>query len=176
MANETHVIIKKSSGRYGTNQFFKPVDKGSSKPAFCYPRRAEALKEELSHMKNSLKRDMVTPERRMIYEQKMKQLEGRVREIDDSFSHAKEIIEKEKDGWATRRKNLAEKITEMTPTRDEKRKRIVNPHAVLRREKQGEKGEIPLEQIKRDYTIISRAFQAAGDYEEANHSFLQKDK
>jgi hypothetical protein len=178
LANEKfiHVPNKKSSGRYGTSQFFKEIDKGSAKPAFCYPRRTQALKEEHASMKRNLDRDMVSPERRMAYEQKMNQLGKRVGEIDASFEAAKEIIEKSKDGWKTRRDNLAQKIADQTPTRDDERKKKVNPHAILRREKQGERGEEPLEKSKRDYTIISRAFQASGEYEEANHSFLQRDK
>lgn len=176
MANDTHIIVKKSGGRYSTKQFFRPVDKGSSKPAFCYPRRADALKEEHASMKRNLDRDMVSPERRMVYEQKMKQLGDRVREIDESFDGAKKIIEKDKDAWKTRRDNLAAKIRDKIPTRDDVRKKKVNPHAVLRREKQGENGEASLENMKREYTIISRGFQAAGEWEESNHSFLQKDK
>jgi hypothetical protein len=176
LANEGYIISKKKGGRYGTSQFFRPVDKGSSKPAFCYPRRAEALKEEHASMKRNLDRNMVSPERKMVYEQKMKQLGKRVEQIEESFEGAKEIIEKDKDAWETRRNNLAAKISEQMPTRDDEQKRKVNPHAVLRKEKQGERGEQPLEATKREYTIISRAFQAAGDYKEANHSFLQKDR
>ena len=183
MANEGHIIIKKSGeqvapqkGRYGTSQFYKPVDKGSSKPAFCYPRRADALKREYRTMEKNLDMGHITPERKMAYAQKMKQLGNRIGEIDESFNNAKEIIESNKDGWKSRRDNLAEKISELTPTRDDVMKRRVNPHSVLRREKSGEKGSQPLEKMKREYTVISRAFQAAGEHEEANHSFLQKDK
>ena len=157
-------------------QFFRPVDKGSSKPAFCYPRRADALKEEHASMKRNLNRDMVSPERRMIYEQKMNQLGKRVEEIDASFKGASDIIKKDKDGWKSRRDDLAAKIRDKTPTRDDVRKRKVNPHAVLRREKIGENGDPSLEEMKRDYTTISKAFQAYGEWEEANHSFLQKDR
>ena len=106
----------------------------------------------------------------------MKQLKVMVNIIFESFEIAKKAIESNKDGWKTRRDNLAERIAEMTPTRDDELKRRVNPHAVLRREKQGEKDQPPLEKMKREYTVISRAFQAAGEFEEANHSFLQKDK
>ena len=183
MANEGHILIKKSGaevapqkGRYGTSQFYKELDKGSSKPAFCYPRRTQVLKEELHTMEKNLDMGHITPERKMAYAQKMKQLKNRVDEIDESFANAKNIIESNKDGWKSRRDNLAEKISEMTPTRDDVAKRRVNPFAVLRREKQGEKGSKPLEKMKREYTVISRAFQAAGEHEEANHSFLQKDK
>ena len=181
MANEGHIIVKNNdrrtnAGRYSTKQFFGGLDKGSAKPAFCYPRRAEAKREELATMEKNVNKNMISPDRRMIYEQNMKKLADRVAEIDGSFEGAKKIIEKDKDAWATRRANLAAKIAEGTPTRKQERDRSINPHAVLRREKIGEKGEAPLEQMKRDYTIISRAMQASGDYEEANHSFLKKDK
>ena len=182
MANEGHIIVKSGEnvapqkGRYGTSQFYKEIDKGSSKPAFCYPRRAQVLKEEFHTMEKNLDMGHITPERKMAYAQKMKQLGKRIEQIDESFNNAKEIIESNKDGWKSRRDNLAEKISEMTPTRDDVIKRRVNPFAVLRREKQGEKGSKPLEKMKREYTVISRAFQAAGEFEEANHSFLQKDK
>lgn len=176
MANEGHIIVKGKSGRYSTRQFFKDIDKGSSKPAFCYPRRAQALQEDLDSMNKNLKAGMVSPDRKMIYERKRDELANKVSEIRGSFESAKELIAKNKDGWKSRRDNLADEIKEATPTRHDVRNRAVNPHTILRQEKQGLKGEQPLERKKRDFTIISRAFQAAGEYEEANHSFLQKDK
>ena len=63
MPNEGHIIIKKSDsekrsqGRYAMSQFFMPIDKGSAKPAFCYPRRTQGLKEELQTMERTLKRN-----------------------------------------------------------------------------------------------------------------------
>ena len=183
MANEGHIIVKsgsekpkQNSGRWGTRQFFRDVDKGSSKPAFCYPRRTEGLKEELSQMKRNIKEHRVDPERAMGYELKAKKIEERVELINESFENAKAIIDKAPDSWKTRRDTLATEIAERSPTREDKRKRRVNPHGVLRDEKVGSAGKRPLEELKREYTIISRAFQARGDYEESNHSFLEKDK
>jgi hypothetical protein len=180
MANEGHIIVKNSDkrtqGRWGMNQFFNPVDKGSAKPAFCYPRRTEGLREELHTMRNNLDSGKVDPERKMAYELKAKQIEERMVDIDNSFKTAKTIIDKDPDAWKSRRDNLAKEIADRTPSRDDVRKRRVNPHGILRQEKQGDGDKKPLEGLKREYTIISRAFQARGDYEEANHSFLQKDK
>ena len=179
MANEGHIIVKggsKSQGRYNMGQFFRDVDKGSSKPAFCYPRRTDGLKEELSQMDRNIKEGVIDPERKMGYELKANKIRERVNLIDESFKNAKEIISKNPDAWKTRRDNLATEISERTPTRDDKEKRRVNPHGVLREEKVGTGDSRPLEDVKREYTIISRAFQARGDYEESNHSFLQKDK
>jgi len=183
MANEGHIIIKKSesdtpkqSPRWSTKQFFRPVDKGSAKPAFCYPRRAVGLQEELEQMERNLKEGRVDPERKLSYKAKAEKIRARVDLINESFENAKQIIDKAPDAWKTRRENLAKEISERTPSRDDKLKRRVNPHGILRDEKVGGFGKRPLEEVKREYTIISRAFQARGDYEEANHSFLQKDK
>ena len=183
MANEGHILIKssesdkpKNSGRWGTRQFFTPVDKGSAKPAFCYPRRTQGLREEVAQMERNIKDGSVDPEQKMSYELKAKRIKERVGEIEGSFEKAKEIIDKAPDAWKTRMDNLAAEITERTPSRDKKDKRRVNPHSILREEKVGSQGKRPLEEIKREYTIIARAFQARGDHEEANHSYLQKDK
>lgn len=182
MANEGHIIIKKSAGekrsvgRFGMNQFFKPVDKGSAKPAFCYPKRSEVLSEELRLMERNLDEGRIDPERKLSYGLKAKKVRERVNLINESFKAAKEIIDKDPDAWKTRRDNLAAEIRERTPSSEDVRKRRVNPHSILREEKFGNNDQRPLEEIKREFTIISRAFQARGDYEEANHSFLQKDK
>lgn len=182
MANSGHIIVKqsenekKNSGRWGTRQFFTPVDKGSSKPAFCYPRRTQGLKEEVAQMERNIKEGHIDPEQKMAYELKAKRIKERVSEIEGSFEKAKEIIDKAPDSWKTRMDNLAAEIAERSPTREDKRKRRVNPHGVLREEKVGSKGKRPLEEIKREYTVIARAFQARGDYEESNHSYLQKDE
>ena len=182
MDNSGHIIVKKSenekknSGRWGTKQFFSPVDKGSARPAFCYPRRTQGLKEELANMERNLKEGTVDPEQKMAYELKAKKIAQRVEEIEGSFDKAKEIIDKAPDSWKTRRDTLAEEIALRSPTREDKRKRRVNPHAILREEKVGGQGKRPLEEIKREYTIISRAFQARGDYEESNSSFLERDE
>jgi hypothetical protein len=175
MANEGHIIVKKSKHGYGMKQFFRPVDKGSAKPAFCYPRRAEGLREELRTMERNLEQGNVDPERKMAYEQKAEQIRKRVSEIDASFENAKSIIDKDPDKWLKRRDVLAEEIADRMPTKDDVRKRRVNPHRVLREEKEGTRGSQPLEQLKREYTIISKAFQARGDFEDSNSSFLQKD-
>jgi hypothetical protein len=184
MANEGHIIIKggsekprQNSGRWGTKQFFMDnLDKGSSKPAFCYPRRSEGLKEELQQMDRNIKEGRVDPEQQMSYQLKAKKIRERVDLINESFENAKTIIDKAPDSWKTRRDTLAKEIADRTPTRDDKRKRRVNPHAILREEKVGSDGKRPLGDLKKEYTIISRAFQARGDYEEANHSYLEKDK
>lgn len=177
MANAGHIIVKKGEGDYNIRKkFFKPIDGKSSKPVFCYPQRTEILREEVRGMENALKGDYVTAERRMAYELNLKEQKQRLAKIDDSFENAKRVINEDKDGWSKRRDDLAASIAEQTPTRKDYHEKRVNPHKVLRHEKQGAKGGPPLESLKREYTIISRALQAAGEDAESNHSFLQKEK
>ena len=186
MANEGFIFVKKaenehkqpqSTGRWGTRQFFMPVDKGSAKPAFCYPRRAEAMQDEYRSRKKVLDSGAMDKEEgKMAYELKTKQIGERLEDIYGSFEKAREIIDKAPDSWSKRRETLAEEIKERTPTRDDKIKRRVNPHAVLREEKIGTGTNRPLEEVKREYTIISRALQARGEEAETDSSFLQKDK
>lgn len=177
MANAGHIIVKKGEGDFNIRkQFFRPIDGKSSKPAFCYPRRTETLREEVRSMERALKGDYVTAERRMAYEQNLKKRKARLEKIEDSVENAKRVINADKDGWVKRRDKLAHAIAEQTPTRKDYQQRRVNPHAVLRHEKQGAKGSPPLELLKREYTIVSRALQAAGEDAESNHSFLQKEK
>jgi len=115
-------------------------------------------------------------EQKMAYELKNKQMAERLDLINTSFETAREVINKAPESWAKRRETLADEISERTPTRDDMRKRKVNPHANLRNENEGLGDNRPLEEVKREYTIISRALQARGEDANANHSFLQKDK
>lgn len=185
MANEGYIFVKKAesehkrpqtTGRWSTKQFFTPVDKGSAKPAFCYPNRAERLQEEYLSMKRNLDEGNVDPERKLAYKLKTEKIGERLDLINSSFETAREIINKAPDSWIKRRETLAEEIAARTPTRDDVVKRRVNPHSNLKNEKQGTKDKRPLEQVKREYTIISRALQARGEDVDANTSFLQKDK
>ena len=176
MANEGHIIIKRGSGKRDIRRFFSPVDKGSNRPAMCYPRRTQTLREETNTMQKNLDMNMVEPTRKMIYEQKLKEKTDRLKDLDGSKEKAVQIINEDKDGWAKRRNDLGTFIAESTPTREDERLRRVNPHKVLRAEKEGIKGQMPLGQARTEYKIISRALQAAGDFEESNTSFLQKEK
>lgn len=177
MANEGHIFIKRGEGKQNIRkQFFRPIDGKSARPVFCYPRRTENLREEVRGMERSLESGYVTSERKMMYELKLKERKKKLNAIEASFGNAAQVIKEDPDAWIARRDELATAIEDQTPTRKDVELRRVNPHAVLRREKTIEKGSMPLEEIKREYTIISRAFQAAGEEMESNHSFLQKEK
>ena len=176
MANEGHIIIKKGKGGrkgnrnvgnpMGMRQFFMPVDKGSARPAFCYPKKKEYMEEEVRTMERNLESGNVAPERRMEYKMKLGQLSERLDLVKESCENAEKIVAKDPDAWKKRRDELAKEISDGMPTRDDVRKRRVNPHANLRREKQE-----GLEAKKNEYRIISRALG-----EESNVGFLQKDK
>jgi len=186
MANEGFIFVKKAenehkrpqtTGRWSTKQFFTPVDKGGTKPAFCYPKRAEHLQDEYKSRKRTLESGALDgQENKMAFELKTKAIGERLAEINGSFENAREIIDKAPDSWAKRRDTLKKEIEARLPTRDDVKKRRVNPHTNLRNEKQGMNDQRPLEEVKREFTIISRALQARGEDANANASFLQKDK
>ena len=170
--NAGHIIVKgsKTKGEPEQNmksvsRFFMPVDKGSAKPAFCYPKHRQDLKEEVRGMEKALEDGNVSSERKMKYKMDLKEKKTRLDEILESGANAKKIIAEDKDYWVKRRLACEELIAKGTPTRKDVKNRVVNPHAILRREKKE-----GLENIKREYQIISSAMG-----EESNVSFLQKD-
>lgn len=173
MANEGHIIIKRkdrseNQGRHdpmSIRRFFLPVDKGASKPAFCYAKKMEFLKEDADVMEKNLDNGNVAAERRLEYKARLAKVKARVDQVFESKENAKKIIAENPDKWRDRRKELAEKISAGMPSRKDVKDRRVNPHANLRREKQE-----GLEKMKQEYKIISRALG-----EESNVSFLQRD-
>ena len=73
MANEGHIIVKgskKGEPRRGgdpasTSRFFMPIDEGSAKPAFCFPRRIETYEADVRKMERALNEGQVAPDRKM---------------------------------------------------------------------------------------------------------------
>jgi hypothetical protein len=163
MANKGHIIIKGDKTK-DIQRFYTPVDKGSSRPAFCYAKKVENFREDVASMRRAIDQGRVVGERKMQFEQKLAQKTKRLREIEDNCKNAKAIIKEDPDGWAKRREELAEIIKNETPAYSDEKKRKVNPHAILKAEKGG------LGQARKEYVIISRAMD-----EESNTSFLQKD-
>jgi hypothetical protein len=166
MANQGYIIIKDGdkSKRATYRDFYGPLDKGSAKPSFCYPKKKENLKEEISKIKSVLDNGYVSKERVMEMKIKMKEKKERLDKINEQEKEAKKLFEENKDAWMKRREVIGEEIKENTPTKKDVRERRVSPHLVLRKEKTG------LEDKKREYIVISRL---AG--EESNVSFLQKE-
>ena len=159
---------KKSMGRVYPGDyklFYGPHDKGAARPSFCYPQRMDKLEEEVRSMRRSLEMGFVTAERKMAFEAKLKQREERLDSLKANTERVQKIIDKDRDAWHRRRKELAEIIREATPSHKDIEKRRVNPFRELRKEKEGGLGE-----IKKEYIVISRALG-----EESNVSFLQRD-
>jgi hypothetical protein len=168
MANEGHIIVKnkRPDGRkINISRFFRPIDKGSAKPAFCYPHRRASLQDEVNRMEKILEGGHISSDRKMAFEIKLNERKERLDKINASFDGAEKVISEDKDAWAKYRQDLAKEISEGMPSRQDERERRVNPHRVLKNEKRG------LENKKRQYIIISRAMG-----EESNVSFLQKEK
>lgn len=165
MANEGHIFVK-GKGKTNVRNFFMPVDKGSNKPAFCYPKRIDALREEVKTMRKNLENNNLTGDRVVSYRQKVEAREKRLAEIEASRTNADELVKTSGKELEERRAYLAEFISENTYTREDEAKGRVNPFRNLKKEK-----EEGLEAAKKEYIIISRALG-----EESNVSFLQKDK
>jgi len=142
----------------------KGVDKGASKPIFCYPERKKRFEEETTSMRKLLESGNINAEHKMSYELRIKEREKRLESMNSAEENARKVFDEDKDYWVDRRKKLAEEITGTMPSRDDIRKRRVNPHKIIRQEKSG------FEDKKKEYIVISRLMG-----EDSNVSFLQRD-
>jgi hypothetical protein len=167
MANQGYIVIKNGDKDKATNYraFYGPLDKGSSKPSFCYPKRKEALKEDVEKIERVLGQGQVAKEHEMELKVKLREKKTRLEQINQQEADAKKLFASNKDKCMERRNQLAEEIAAIMPSRDNVDKRRVNPHTVLRNEKTG------LEDKKREFIVLSRL---AG--EESNISFLQNER
>lgn len=144
--------------------FWGPHDKGAAKPAFCYPQRIDNLREEVRSMERNLEMGYISPERKMAYEARLKERKDRLESINEHTERVHQNINKDKDWWVRRRKELAEQIKAGQPSLKDIEKRRVNPYRIAKMEKSG------FGEIKKEYIVISRALG-----EESNISFLQRD-
>ncbi len=167
-ANSGYIIIKDKDNRDCKKNykelFFGPLDKGSAKPSFCYPLRKEALKEDIKKMERALESGYVPKDREMESRVNLKTKKDRLDAINSQEAEAKKLFRENKDAFIKRRTELAEEIRAAMPSRTDVRKRIVNPHSVLKKEKSG------LEEKKREFVVLSRLAE-----EESNLTFLQRD-
>ena len=120
-------------------------------------------------MQRVLDQGHITADRRMDFENKLKQHQARLDALRENKDNAAKIINEDPDAWAKRRKELAEEISNSMPSRKDVNKKRVNPFRNLKKEKSG------LEAKKKEYIIISKAMQAAGHDVDSNISFLEKD-
>jgi hypothetical protein len=166
MANQGFIIVKDGDkGRRASfRDFYGSLDKGAARPAFCYPKRKEELVEEIKSMKRAIENGHVAADKVMDLKMDLRKREGRLDKLNEEESAARKLFNENKDKWLERRTKLAEEISEATPTRGDKKKKVVNPHRVLMAEKSG------LQEKKTEYIVISRL---AG--EESNVSFLVRD-
>lgn len=160
-------------------EFFRDHDKGSARPAFCYPSSVRAFKEEASKLEKLFRDRMVHPTREVELSEKLRSMKQRISEIDKQAAEVKKEMKADPDYWDGRRKELAEMIKEYTPSKSTRKKKLVSPREILSREK-GTKGKLPklehggdsmsLEEAKKEYMIISRAMD-----EESNISYIEKE-
>jgi chromosome segregation ATPase len=162
-----YIIVKNGdkSRRSTYREFYGSLDKGAAKPAFCYPKRIETLKEDIAKTERALEFGQIPKDREMETKVELRKKQERLDKIGEEGSAARKLFEENKDNWMKRRESLKEEISESIPSREAVQKRIVNPHTTLQKEKGG------LEDKKKEFIILSRL---AG--EESNVSFLQRDK
>jgi len=167
MANAGHIIIKDGdkSRKATYRDFYGPLDKGSAKPSFCYPKKKELLREEIEKTQKAIDSGYIAKDREMAMKIKLKEKRERLNKISEQEESAKKLFNSNKDAWMARREALKEEIANGMPTLTDVKKRRVSPHAVLRKEKKE-----GLEDKKREFMVISKL---AG--EESNVSFLQRD-
>lgn len=160
MANEGHIIVKGKGAeeRGGGNprsvrRFYIPaIDKGNRKPAFCAPRKFDLFREETDSMQKALDMGQVDPSQRMEFEADLKKRKTRLNLLEESRDNATKIVNEDRDMWVKRRGELATEIANGMPSRRDMKEHRVNPHTVLKNEKQG-----GLEEKKIEYQIISQA-------------------
>ena len=168
MANEGHILIPNKSGKSGreitVQDLYGPLDKGSAKPSFCYPKRKANLTEELEKMQSSLANGYIGQDRVMEFKMKIREKKERLDAINEQEAVTRKLFEDNKDIFMKRRLELAEEISMSMPTEKDVQKRRVNPWRTLQKEKSG------LEAKKREFIIISLL---AG--EESSIPFLQRE-
>jgi gas vesicle protein len=164
-------IIIKGKGKDGQDRkatykdFYGPLDKGSAKPSFCYPRMKDAMKEDVDSMKRNLEHGFIDKTKEMQVRADMKVKEKRLKELDAQESEARKLFKEGKDDWMKRREDLAEEIKAAMPSSTDVAKRRTNPYRIMQDEKQRGLGE-----KKKEFQILSHLAD-----EESNTSFLQRD-
>jgi len=169
MANASYIIIKSGEGdkvqKSGYKSFYGPLDKGSAKPSFCYPRQKESLKEDIKSMEKSLKDGYVAETRVLKVKNDLKMKKERLDKINAQESDAIKLFKENKDACIKRREELKEMIADGMPTAKDVSKKRVNPHKQFENEKTKGFGK-----LKTEYQILSHLAD-----EETNTKFLQRD-
>lgn len=169
-ANSSYIIIKNSSEGeklkpQGYKAFYGPLDKGSAKPSFCYPKQKESLEEEVKSMKKALKDGYVAETRILKVKNDLRMKEERLDKIKSQEADAIKLFKENKDACMKRRDELKEVISAGLPTTKDVEKKRVNPHRLFENEKKKGFGK-----LKTEYQILSHLAE-----EESNTKFLQRD-
>ncbi len=177
MAN---ISTSKTRARFAS-EFFRPHDKGSARPAFCFPSAIQTMREDYNKIEKLLNSRLFNAANEPELKARRNQLKNRLRDIDKQLVEVrKEVSGENADYWNGRRKELGEKIREISPSKTDRAKKRVSPHEVLKREKGG-KGIIKisdehggdaltLSEAKKEFMIISRAMD-----EESGIGALEKE-
>lgn len=172
-------IIIKSEPKRSMRQFFFPHDKGSGRPAFCYPENISSLKEDTEKLEKLIQSRMIHPSHELEAKDRLRQLKGRLKEIEKQQHEVKTEMSKNREFFTSRREELAVLIREHTPSKSQRKLKKVSGREIYAREK-GLKGKLPallhggetftLEEAKREFMMLSKALG-----EDSDISHVEKD-
>lgn len=157
--------------------FFRDHDKGSARPAFCYPSAIQSLREEYDKIDRLLKDPHgVEASHRPVLEEKREKMKQRLDSIDEQIQDVRKAVKADPDYWEKRHKELGEQIRDISPSKSQRKLKKVSAFRVNRMEK-GEKSiklstgeKFNLSEAKKEYQIISRALD-----KESNVGMIEKD-
>ena len=110
--------------------YFKPIDKGSSMPAWYYKAQMEEQEEWLRVNERQLKDGLIPQEKIRDVKEELKKRKDRLNEIRSAFKEVEDIILKDKDKAKKRYDELSAVLEDSYFTRDEmfhKPSRMVDP-------------------------------------------------
>jgi hypothetical protein len=180
MAKEfsTPAIIIKDGPRKRVDEFRRDHDKGSRRPAFCYPRNIEDLKSEVDKAERFLASNPeISPERKAELSAQTKKKRERLESIQEQVKDVRKEVKTNGAYWQQRLEEFKTLIQENSPSRTDIKEKRVSPWAVHRMEKglkkkivvPSTKEAMTLEEIKVEYQGMCKMMD-----EDSNVGYVQR--
>lgn len=154
---------KEKARQIGWKQFIGEVSKGSSRPAFCNPGGINRMQETVADMRRNLEEGNVAPHQREQYKMNLRKHEDRLSAIQEEKDQAVKKYHEDQEYWDKRAEQLKKEIKAETPSKQDIKDKLVNPHSVLRKEMEG------LKEKKLEYQVVQRLRD-----DDSNISYLQR--
>lgn len=154
---------KEKARQAGWKQFIGEVSKGSSRPAFCNPGGINRMQETVADMRRNLEEGNVAPHQREQYKMNLRKHEDRLSAIQEEKDQAVKKYHEDQEYWDKRAEQLKKEIKAETPSKQDIKDKLVNPHTVLRKEMDG------LREKKLEFQVVQRLRD-----DDSNISYLQR--